>query len=195
MIFRYYPKYAIHAVIRSISRNDEGDVQSISSISSDGSMKFRHSVDFDKEDPKIETSMIPFIDNSHVDRRPKFRLQFKGTHHLKISVKDENKGEVTVAVHSCPPMYNFLNEHGKMMSYYTRKGRLTGNLQISSNFNSFSSIKIFGTVLMLRVSNPLRQKLSAAWARFASSLSRFQGLNRSYTSNIWIWRRIRRLDL
>ncbi len=118
MIFRYYPKHAIHAVIRSISRNDEGDVQSITSTSSDGTTKFRHSVDFDNEDPKIETSMIPFIDNNHVvdgpaDRTPKLRVQFQGTHHLKISVKVENKGEVTVAAHPCPPIYKFLNEHGK----------------------------------------------------------------------------------
>jgi hypothetical protein len=62
--------------------------------------------------------MVPFVDNRHVaeghpEQTPRYRVQFKGTHNLKILVRTEHKNEVTIGAHPCPPMYKFLNESGK----------------------------------------------------------------------------------
>lgn len=83
----------------------------------DGLTRYRHSVDWDNEDPKMETSTIPFVDNGHVinghsDQTPKFRVQFKGSHSLKILKRAEPKGEVPIGAHPCAPVYKFLNEQG-----------------------------------------------------------------------------------
>jgi hypothetical protein len=66
-------------------------------------------------DPKIETSMIPFVDNGHTvdglaDRE--FRVQFKGSHILEI-FRVESKVEVPIDSYHEPPIYKFLNEPGK----------------------------------------------------------------------------------
>ena len=107
---RYYTDHVINAVIQSISRSDDGEVKSISAISQNGLIKIRHSID-PNIPATIETSMKPFLDNGHVDKSHRLRLQFKGSHSLKITTVLENQGERVLRL-QFPPVYKFHNPKG-----------------------------------------------------------------------------------
>ncbi|RDW75824.1 hypothetical protein BP5796_06645 [Coleophoma crateriformis] len=92
------------AQIYSISRFENGEVQSITSHSADGLVEIRHSVDPSRPAP-MSTSMKPFLDNTHVDKHHRFRIQFQGSHSLKITRWDTQK---TYRYH-VPPIYTFTN--------------------------------------------------------------------------------------
>jgi hypothetical protein len=115
---RYYLDHVINAVIQSISRFDDGEVKSISAISQNGLIKIRHSVD-PNTPANIETSMKPFLDNGHVDKSHKMRVQFKGSHNLKITTMLENQGEKVLRL-QFPPVYKFHNYKGMHNPYPTR---------------------------------------------------------------------------
>jgi hypothetical protein len=118
---RYYLDHVINAAIQTVSRFDDGEVKSISAISQNGLLKIRHSVDLNTPD-KIETSMNPFLDNGHVDKSHKMRVQFKGSHNLKITTMLENQGEKILRL-QVPPVYKF-HSHKGMPS--------TSNIKLSS---------------------------------------------------------------
>ncbi|PMD31234.1 hypothetical protein L207DRAFT_591702 [Hyaloscypha variabilis F] len=103
----YYLDHVISAVIQSIARFDDGEVKSISAISQNGLIKIRHSVE-PNAPANIETSMKPFLDNGHVDKSHKLRVQFKGSHSLKITTMLEPQGEKVLRL-QVPPVYKFHN--------------------------------------------------------------------------------------
>ncbi|CZT47244.1 uncharacterized protein RSE6_07783 [Rhynchosporium secalis] len=98
-----YLDYGVSAVIHTITRSDNGEVETIDIASLDGTVKFKHSVD-PKTLAPVETSMKPFLDNSHIDKSYKLRVQFQGSHTLKITKPNEKA--VTLPF---PPKYRFLN--------------------------------------------------------------------------------------
>lgn len=87
---REYPRHKIASTIQAISRFEDGNVQSITTLSQDGLAEFLHSVD-PVTTAAVETSMAPFLDNGHIDRAHKYRVQFQGAHNLKIA-KFKDKG-------------------------------------------------------------------------------------------------------
>ncbi|CAG8952957.1 hypothetical protein HYFRA_00007673 [Hymenoscyphus fraxineus] len=93
--------------IRSISRIEDGRVQSIKSTSRD--KEFVHRVDFNAQS-LTETSMNPFLDNGHVvnrdntHRRRDWRVQFQGAHNIKVTKPDGISRYIT------KPIYKFDNE-------------------------------------------------------------------------------------
>ena len=102
---RSYPNHVVNAVIHAITRFDDGDVHSITATSQDETIEIRHSVDL-KAPALTETSMKPFLDNSHVDKTHKLRVQFQGAHNLKITKLDK------ISRFQCPPIYKFHNQRG-----------------------------------------------------------------------------------
>jgi hypothetical protein len=110
MELRHYLDHVINAVIQTVSRFDDGEVKSISAISQNGLIKIRHAVDPNTQD-KIETSMKPFLDNGHVDKSHQMRVQFKGSHNLKITTMLENQGGKVLRL-QVPPVYKFHNHKG-----------------------------------------------------------------------------------
>ncbi|KAH7364643.1 hypothetical protein BKA65DRAFT_142626 [Rhexocercosporidium sp. MPI-PUGE-AT-0058] len=98
-----YLNYQINAVIQTVTRFDSGDVETISITSMDGMMKLKHSINLSTP-ASVETSMKPFLDNSHIDKTHKLRVQFQGSHTLKIMKQNEKP-----AIFPFPPIYKFLN--------------------------------------------------------------------------------------
>lgn len=115
--YRQYPGCKISAVIQSLSRFEDGQVQSVTTFAEDGLTEIRHSVDLEATTP-VESSMKPFLDNSHVDTTHKsrvdtthkFRVRFQGEHNLKIT-KTENRAQ-DVSRYHYPPVYTFSNKKG-----------------------------------------------------------------------------------
>jgi hypothetical protein len=58
--------------------------------------------------------MKPFLDNRHVfpDEAHKWRVQFKGSHNLKIMTTSGSEDEKLFSL-QCPPIYIFHHESGK----------------------------------------------------------------------------------
>ncbi|KAL2065151.1 hypothetical protein VTL71DRAFT_4292 [Oculimacula yallundae] len=98
-----YLDFRVSAVIQKITKSDNGDVEAIDVVSLDGMVKFKHSVD-PKTPSLVETSMKPFLDNSHIDKSYKLRVQFQGSHTLKIAKQNEKSVTLPFA-----PVYKFLN--------------------------------------------------------------------------------------
>ncbi|KAK6610472.1 hypothetical protein H4I96_02070 [Botrytis cinerea] len=105
-----YPKHAVNGFIKSIVRSDNAEVIIINTTSQDGCTEVRHSVN-----PAIpstsQSSMIPYIDNRHVDKDDahKYRVQMLGSHRLKVTKSDELQGQ-KISRHSCQPTYTFHNK-------------------------------------------------------------------------------------
>ncbi len=108
---RAYLDHRVNAIIQTISRFDNGEVETISASSLDGLIKFKHSVDLNAP-AAVETSMKPFLDNIHIDKTHKLRVQFQGSHTLKI-VKQNEKPVLL----PFPPIYNFLNDDGAVLAH------------------------------------------------------------------------------
>ncbi|KAH8649682.1 hypothetical protein BGZ60DRAFT_198404 [Tricladium varicosporioides] len=103
-----YSSTPINVTIHAISRFDDGEVHSITSTSQDGSTEIRHSVDY-KIPALTETSMKPFLDNGHLYKAQKFRIQFQGGHRLKVT-KDGKVSRYS-SPPLPPPIYKFSNEN------------------------------------------------------------------------------------
>lgn len=109
-VYLRYPKHAVNGFIKSIVRSDNAEVIIINTTSQDGCTEVRHSVD-----PAIpstsQSSMIPYIDNRHVDKDDahKYRVQMLGSHRLKVTKSDELQGQ-KISRHSCQPTYTFHNK-------------------------------------------------------------------------------------
>ncbi|TGO23021.1 hypothetical protein BPAE_0147g00250 [Botrytis paeoniae] len=105
-----YPKHAVNGFIQSIVRTDNADVIIINTISQDGCTEIRHSVDAATPSTS-QTSMIPYIDNRHVDKDDahRYRVQVLGSHRLKVTKSDELQGQ-KISRYSCPPTYTFHNK-------------------------------------------------------------------------------------
>ncbi|KAH6690219.1 hypothetical protein BKA61DRAFT_715633 [Leptodontidium sp. MPI-SDFR-AT-0119] len=99
----FYLDYCINAVIQTITRFDNGDVETITTAGIDGMVKFKHSIDLSTP-ASVETSMKPFLDNSHIDKTHKLRVQFQGSHKLTIAKQND-----IPAAFPFPPIYKFLN--------------------------------------------------------------------------------------
>ena len=87
---------------------------SITTHSQDGHTEIRHSID--PFTPALsETSMIPFLDNLHVDKdiNHRYRIQFQGSHKLKITRIATQK----IARCNCAPIYMFQNKPGKIIRH------------------------------------------------------------------------------
>jgi hypothetical protein len=110
---REYPKHKIAGAVQAILRFENGDVQSITTLSQDGLIEFNHAVDLVTA-TAVETSMTPFLDNGHVDKAHKYRVQFQGAHNLTIA-KNENQGQRFSRIH-CLPKYTLLNKPGRKLS-------------------------------------------------------------------------------
>ena len=109
---REYPKHKTAGTIQAISRFKDGSVQSITTLSQDGLIEFSHSLDLAANAP-VETSMTPFLDNSHIDSAHKYRVQFQGVHNLTI-LRASNEGQ-TMPQLGCHPKYTLMNETGKWL--------------------------------------------------------------------------------
>jgi hypothetical protein len=99
--------HTVKAIIHSIARLGDGDVQAILASKEDGSVHFHHSVDM-KEKSNIETSMKPFLDNSHVVKGVKWRVQFQGCHVFKITKETDPTAH---SDYRCLPIYQFSGEN------------------------------------------------------------------------------------
>ncbi|KAF4612604.1 hypothetical protein G7Y89_g15575 [Cudoniella acicularis] len=78
-----YSGHVVSAIVHTISRDEEGEIHSITATSQDRMTEIRHTVDFNA--PSLtETSMKPFLDNGHVDKSHHFRVQFQGAHNIKV---------------------------------------------------------------------------------------------------------------
>jgi hypothetical protein len=99
----------IQGFIQSISKLDEdGEVYLINTVSQDFSIDLRHSIDRGAS-AAPETSMKPFLDNSHVDKKHKFRVQFQGSH----VVRTTKRGKPLPTQRGQPnPVYKFDNKKG-----------------------------------------------------------------------------------
>ncbi|KAH7400086.1 hypothetical protein BKA64DRAFT_474350 [Cadophora sp. MPI-SDFR-AT-0126] len=98
-----YLEYRINAAVQTITRSEIGDVETITTTSLDGLIKFKHAIDLNTP-AQVETSMKPFLDNSHIDKTHKLRIQFQGSHTLKIT--KQNEKPVTLPF---PPVYKFVS--------------------------------------------------------------------------------------
>ncbi|TEY43614.1 hypothetical protein BOTCAL_0367g00020 [Botryotinia calthae] len=109
-VYLRYPKHAVNGFIQSIVRSDNAEVIIINTMSQDGCIEVRHSVD-PATPSTSQTSMIPYIDNRHVDKDDahKYRVQMLGSHRLKVTKSDELQGQ-KISRHSCPPNYTFQNK-------------------------------------------------------------------------------------
>jgi len=108
--WRQHQKLAFQGSIQSLSKED-GEVYLITMICQDGSTELRHSIDRSPSAAR-ETSMKPFLDNGHVDKTHKFRVQFQGSHILKITRRD-NQGLHKLERRGQPnPIYKFNNKKG-----------------------------------------------------------------------------------
>lgn len=105
-----YLEYPVKGFIQTITRFENGDVETITTTSKDGLIKFSHSIDVNVP-ATVETSMKPFLDNSHIDKTHKLRIQFQGSHILKITKQNEKP-----AIFPFPPFYTFFNREGKYLS-------------------------------------------------------------------------------
>ncbi|KUJ23970.1 uncharacterized protein LY89DRAFT_8011 [Mollisia scopiformis] len=108
----YASEYTFNGIIHTLRRNAEGEVEKIIAFSNDGNFKVYHSIDFQTPAP-VETTMKPFLDNRHVcpDEAHKWRVQFKGAHHLKImTVSGTQEEKLFGSMHS-PPIYRFNNDN------------------------------------------------------------------------------------
>ena len=117
-----------------MARFDDGEVKSISSISQNGLIKIRHSIELNTP-ATIETSMKPFLDNGHVDKSHKMRVQFKGSHSLKITTMSESHGEKVLRL-QFPPIYKFHNPKGMHAPLLGRNEKLTLRLLDYIEFQS-----------------------------------------------------------
>lgn len=93
---------------------DDGEINMLKIMCQDGSIELRHSVDLSSSAPR-ETSLKPFLDNSHIDKIHKFRVQFQGGHILKIIKRDsqgihESEKRGLHIQHN--PVYKFKNKKG-----------------------------------------------------------------------------------
>lgn len=106
---RYDPRQKVPASIQSLSRSRDGTtIQSITTLSQDGLIEVQHCVSEKTVSDKIETSMIPFLGCTHVNKKYKFRVQFIGSHVTKI----KDHGSI-VRGSPTPPIYLFRNEKGE----------------------------------------------------------------------------------
>lgn len=99
-----YLDYSVKGFIRTITRFENGDVETIITTSKDGMIKFNHAIDINGP-ATVETSMKPFLDNSHIDKTHKLRVQFQGSHTLKITKQNEKP-----SIFPFPPVYTFPNK-------------------------------------------------------------------------------------
>ncbi|TGO40534.1 hypothetical protein BHYA_0035g00080 [Botrytis hyacinthi] len=109
-VYLTYPKHAVNGFIQSIVRSENAEVIIINFISRDGCTEVRHSVD-PATPSTSQTSMIPFIDNRHVDKDEthRYRVRMLGSHRLKVTKSDELQGQ-KILRHSCSPAYTFYNK-------------------------------------------------------------------------------------
>jgi hypothetical protein len=110
---RQHEKRTYNGSIHSY-RKEDGEIYMLKITSQDGLIELRHSVDLSSSAPR-ETSMKPFLDNCHIDKTHKFRVQFQGGHKLKITKRDsqgmhtsEKRGQHIQ--HN--PIYKFKNKKG-----------------------------------------------------------------------------------
>lgn len=73
-------------MVKALSK-DDNEVCQITTVSLDGLIELRHYIERSALAAK-ETSMKPFLDNSHVDKTHKYRVLFQGTHVLKGTKRD-----------------------------------------------------------------------------------------------------------
>ena len=75
--------------------------------------ELRHSIDRSSS-AAVETSMKPFIDNSNVDKKHKLRVQFQGSHILKVIRRDGAGLHKLGEKRGLPnPVYIFQTQKGK----------------------------------------------------------------------------------
>ncbi|KAH8601076.1 hypothetical protein B0O99DRAFT_502245 [Bisporella sp. PMI_857] len=110
-VILYYQNQSIQGSIKYCSRSDDGEVVCITTISQDGFTEIRHSPDRATAG-EIETSMKPYLDNSHVDKVHKHRVQFQGSHVLRI-LKLDNQNHQRSSIRT-QPKYKF----GNRSDYY-----------------------------------------------------------------------------
>jgi len=79
-------------------------------ISQDGRTEIRHLVDRTVAG-NVESSMKPYLDNSHVDKVHKYRVQFLGSHIVKVT-KLENSVQPKIQIRT-QPKYKFGNKSGE----------------------------------------------------------------------------------
>ncbi|TGO11855.1 hypothetical protein BTUL_0100g00340 [Botrytis tulipae] len=130
-----YPKHAVNGFIQSIVRSENGEVIIINTISQDGCIEVRHSVD-PATPSTSQSSMIPYIDNRHVDKDEshRYRVQMLGSHRLKVTKSDEVQGQ-KILRYSCPPTYTFYNRKGSLLLYLTKY--IKSLLNLRSDFLEF----------------------------------------------------------
>jgi hypothetical protein len=110
---RQHQTRTYHGSIHSYMKED-GEIYMLKIMSQDGSTELRHSIDLSTSAPR-ETSMKPFLDNCHIDKTHKFRVQFQGGHILKIIKRDSqgiHKSEKRGQHIQHNPVYKFKNEKG-----------------------------------------------------------------------------------
>ncbi|KAK0102538.1 hypothetical protein ONS95_006151 [Cadophora gregata] len=122
-----YLDYRASAVIQSITRFDTGDVEVITTTSMDGMIRFKHTIDVNTPS-LVETSMKPFLDNSHIDKTHKLRVQFQGSHTLKIT--KQNEKPVTLPF---PPVYKFINNEAGLFKSPRQPTRKSKSLTLESS--------------------------------------------------------------
>lgn len=85
-------------------------MSSITTVSKSGLTEIRHCLD--RTTPATaETSMKPFLDNSHVDKVHKFRVSFQGSHILKFTRHDNTAQHKSAPIRcTTPPIYKFWNK-------------------------------------------------------------------------------------
>lgn len=95
-------------------------MKSISATSQNGLIRIRHLIE-PGIPSGIETSMKPFLDNGHVDKTHKMRVQFKGSHSLKITTQSKSHGEKITRL-QVPPVYKFENPKGMSTHNFDTSG-------------------------------------------------------------------------
>ena len=106
-------------------------------ISQDGLTEFRHYMDLSSAAPR-ETSMIPFLDNGHIDKTHKYRVQFQGGHILKTIKKDgreTHKSEKRGHHIQHNPVYTFKKDKGDTSVEYCEAANLSRLQGFSVSFN------------------------------------------------------------
>ncbi|KAI9646420.1 hypothetical protein NHQ30_004412 [Ciborinia camelliae] len=109
-VYLLYSKHVVNGFIQSIVRSEIAEVVTINTVSQDGHTEIRHSVD--PSSPSMsETSMIPYLDNRHVDKDEshRYRIQMMGSHRLKVTKSDEHQGQKILSF-KYPPIYTFHNK-------------------------------------------------------------------------------------
>ena len=107
---RQYHDQGFQGSVQYYSRSDDGEIASITTISQDGHTEVRHSVDR-LVGATAESSMKPYLDNSHVDKVHKYRVQFQGAHMVKVT-KIEHQVQQKSQIRT-QPKYKFGNEIGE----------------------------------------------------------------------------------